>query len=199
MPFKNFTSEVLTSSDVDTYLMRQGVMTFATSAARDSALSGVLDEGMVAFLEDTDSLTYYTGSAWRTWTSGAISYSPTITASGGSFAVGNGTLTGTYRYAGGLTFAQATLTWGSAGTNVGSGNWQVSLPVTATTGPEGGRLIVNDGGTAFYQAGIYYASSTLAVGLFGSTTANQFSSGTTPVATPSSGDTWVWSLHFTPA
>lgn len=63
--FKDFAAgDVLTAADVDNYLMRQTVMTFADASARDSALSGVLDEGMVAYLEDTNRFTYYDGSTW---------------------------------------------------------------------------------------------------------------------------------------
>jgi len=64
--YRDFTAgAVLTADQVDGYLMRQSVMTFADASARDTALSGVLDEGMHAYLEDTDLLTFYTGSAWR--------------------------------------------------------------------------------------------------------------------------------------
>jgi len=63
--FKDWAAgDVLTAADVDGYLMRQTAMTFADASARDTALSGVLDEGMVAYLEDTDRFTFYTGSAW---------------------------------------------------------------------------------------------------------------------------------------
>jgi hypothetical protein len=63
--FKDWSpGDVLTAADVDGYLMRQTVMTFADASARDTALSGVLDEGMVAYLEDTNAITVYNGSAW---------------------------------------------------------------------------------------------------------------------------------------
>jgi hypothetical protein len=39
-------------------------MVFASSSARDTALSSAKSEGMFAFLKDTDSLTYYDGSSW---------------------------------------------------------------------------------------------------------------------------------------
>ena len=54
--FKPFTAaSVLTSSDVNNYLMEQSVMFFATTAARDAALSGAaLKEGMVAFIGSND-------------------------------------------------------------------------------------------------------------------------------------------------
>jgi len=64
--FKDWTAgDVLTAADVDGYLMRQTVMTFADASARDTALSGVLDEGMMAYLEDTNVTTYYDGSSWE--------------------------------------------------------------------------------------------------------------------------------------
>lgn len=64
--FKDFASgAILTAGDVDNYLMRQTVMTFADASARDTALSAVLDEGMTAYLEDTDTVTVYDGSAWN--------------------------------------------------------------------------------------------------------------------------------------
>jgi hypothetical protein len=64
--FKDFASgAILTAGDVDNYLMRQTVMTFANASARDTALSAVLDEGMVAYLEDTDAVTVYDGSSWN--------------------------------------------------------------------------------------------------------------------------------------
>jgi hypothetical protein len=63
--FKDFAAgDILTAADVDGYLMRQTVMTFADASARDTALSGVLDEGMAAYEEDTDRIKVYDGSNW---------------------------------------------------------------------------------------------------------------------------------------
>jgi hypothetical protein len=58
------TGDVLTAAQVNTYLMQQTVMVFASSAARTSALSGVLAEGMVSYLQDTNTLEVYDGAAW---------------------------------------------------------------------------------------------------------------------------------------
>jgi len=58
------TGDVLTSSQVNTYLMQQSIMVFASSAARTSALSGVLAEGMYSYLTDTNSTEYYDGASW---------------------------------------------------------------------------------------------------------------------------------------
>ena len=61
--FKDFTTgEVLTAADVDGYLM-QGVLVFASAAARDAAITSP-QEGQFAFLKDTNTTMYYTGSAW---------------------------------------------------------------------------------------------------------------------------------------
>jgi hypothetical protein len=58
------TGEVLTAANVNTYLMNQAVMTFATAAARTTALSGVLAEGMVSYRTDAKIIEYYNGTAW---------------------------------------------------------------------------------------------------------------------------------------
>ena len=58
------TGDVLTAAQVNTYLNEQTVMVFASSAARTSALSGVLAEGMVSYLQDTNVVEVYNGSAW---------------------------------------------------------------------------------------------------------------------------------------
>jgi len=65
MPFIDFTpGQVLTADQVD-ILMRQSVMVFDDSAARDSALSAVLAEGMLAYTKDDNVISKYTGSAWE--------------------------------------------------------------------------------------------------------------------------------------
>ena len=60
------TGDVLTAAQVNTYLQEQTVMVFASAAARTTALSGVLAEGMMSYLTDTDLIQYYNGSAWTT-------------------------------------------------------------------------------------------------------------------------------------
>lgn len=63
--FKNFAAgQVLTAQEVDEYLMQQSVMRFANAAARTTALSGVLAEGMISYLDDTNAVEKYDGSAW---------------------------------------------------------------------------------------------------------------------------------------
>ena len=55
--------EVLTAANVQTYLMDQAIPVFASSTARDAAITSP-SEGQHCFLKDTDALQYYTGSAW---------------------------------------------------------------------------------------------------------------------------------------
>lgn len=66
------TGDVLTAAQVNTYLQEQVVMVFANAAARTTALSSVLAEGMVSYLKDTDALEIYSGSAWVGYGSGDI-------------------------------------------------------------------------------------------------------------------------------
>jgi hypothetical protein len=60
---KTFTTgEVLTAADVNGYLM-QGVLVFASSAARAAAITSP-QEGQYSYLKDTNATEYYDGSAW---------------------------------------------------------------------------------------------------------------------------------------
>ena len=59
------TGDVLTASDVNTYLMEQSIMVFATETTRDAAITSPTD-GMFAYTTTTpaDTLAYYNGAAW---------------------------------------------------------------------------------------------------------------------------------------
>ena len=58
------TGDVLTASDVNTYLQQQTVMVFDDAAARTTALTGVVSEGMVSYLKSTNAVEVYDGSNW---------------------------------------------------------------------------------------------------------------------------------------
>ena len=60
------TGEVLTAANVNNYLMNQTVMVFASAAARTTALSGVLAEGMISYRSDAKVLEIYNGTTWMT-------------------------------------------------------------------------------------------------------------------------------------
>lgn len=63
MAYKNFVPDVLSSSEVQTYLMDQSVITFANTAARSAAITSPT-EGMVTYLQDVDELEVWNGSSW---------------------------------------------------------------------------------------------------------------------------------------
>jgi len=86
--YKLFVSgDVLTAAQVNTYLNEQTVMVFATSAARTSALSAVLAEGMMSYLQDSNTVYYYDGAAWNALASGDI----TAITAGNGISVTSGT------------------------------------------------------------------------------------------------------------
>lgn len=65
---RNFGTEVLTSANVNGYLMQQSVMVFADAATRTAqfAAQGVTaSAGMLSYRTDIGSLEIYTGATWR--------------------------------------------------------------------------------------------------------------------------------------
>ena len=87
--FKTFTvGEILTSGDTNGYLM-QGVLVFASSAARASAITSP-QEGQYSYLKDTDALEYYSGSAWTGAPVGDITAITTAAGSGLSGGASSG-------------------------------------------------------------------------------------------------------------
>lgn len=67
--------DTLTAAAVNTYLMDQTIMRFATTTARDAAFGGgtkpTLAEGMFCYIDADNKLYFYTGSAWQEFASGA--------------------------------------------------------------------------------------------------------------------------------
>ena len=83
--FKTFTTgEVLTAANVNGYLM-QGILVFASAAARDSAITSP-QEGQACYLKDTDAVQTYSGSAWTAV--GGASGGMTLINSGGTSLTG---------------------------------------------------------------------------------------------------------------
>lgn len=126
--------DVLTAADLEDYTVKQSVMRFASAAARDSALTSVLTEGMVAYLKDVDQTTIYSGSAWENvaQTGAWRSWTPTLTASTTNPTLGtNSTAAGIYVKLGRLIVAQFAIQFGTSGTAAGSGAYRISLPVAA--------------------------------------------------------------------
>jgi hypothetical protein len=57
--------EVLTASNVMNYLQDQAVMNFAGTAARGSAIGTAVQEGMVTYQNDSNTMTVYDGANWQ--------------------------------------------------------------------------------------------------------------------------------------
>jgi len=65
--FKVFAvGEVLTAADVNDYLMEQSIGIFASSTTRDAQITSPI-EGQFAYLADSNTLTYYSGSSWASY------------------------------------------------------------------------------------------------------------------------------------
>ena len=78
--------DVLTAAQVQTFLQDQAVMRFADSSARTTGLGTAVAEGMVSYLQDTDAVEVYDGSAW-VGLGGGFTASTAITATDASWSV----------------------------------------------------------------------------------------------------------------
>jgi hypothetical protein len=103
------TGDVLTAAQVNTYLMQQTVMVFADASARTTALSGVLAEGMLSYLQDTNKVYVYDGSAWLD----VSSEIPSQTGNSGKYLTTDGTNASWATVSGGgMTLIQETVASG---------------------------------------------------------------------------------------
>lgn len=130
-------SEVVEATDFQNYLQDQVVQVYAGTAARATALGTAVSEGMVSYLSDTNTLQYYSGSAWVDvsspgditevtagtgltggGTSGAVTLNVNYAAVGsavlaspnitGTATLANGTVTGNFIVSGTATFSANT-------------------------------------------------------------------------------------------
>ena len=80
--YKEFVAgEILDEDEINDFLM-QGVLVFAGTAARGSAITSPV-EGQFAFLKDSDALTFYNGTAWAALESGLKTADFLVIAGGG--------------------------------------------------------------------------------------------------------------------
>jgi hypothetical protein len=89
-------------------------------------------------------------------------YTPTITADGGGFSLGNGVASGRYKQIGKTVFFHAKFIYGST-TSPGSGHWNFSLPVTAQNPNYNFSASILDDGASWYGGignGNYTGSTT---------------------------------------
>ena len=131
--------EVLTASDLNSYLMDQAVVVFATTTDRDTAITSPTD-GMVVYVTASEALFVYEAgwvqydTTWKSWT-------PTWT------NVTKGTSpTETYVYLriGKMVVAHGSLTFGTGSPAV-SGSVTVTMPVASST-----SSVSTTAGTAFF-------------------------------------------------
>lgn len=91
--YKTFTAgSILTATEVNTYLNEQSVMRFATTAARDAAITAP-SEGMQVYIDDRNSLMFYDGSAWRDASSQLRMHGVVATRASGTVNITNATTT----------------------------------------------------------------------------------------------------------
>ena len=143
------TGDVLTAAQVQYYLQNQTIMFFADAAARDAALTGVVVEGMFAYLADTNSTVFYNGTAWEgigDVTNGTLT-SPketvVLVGTGAATTVDIDTLTGSVE----VITANATANWT---TNV-RGSSTTTLNSTMAVGEQISVVLVSpNGATAYY-------------------------------------------------
>lgn len=73
-------AEVLTATNVQSYLMDQAVQVYAGTAARGSAIGTATTEGMVSYLADSDRVQVALGTAtWQDISPGLVAVAPTST------------------------------------------------------------------------------------------------------------------------
>jgi len=188
---KIFTAgDVLTASDVQSYLQDQAVMVFAGTAARSSAIA-TPSEGMVTITTDTDELQYYNGTSFVSGLPfGAYtSYTPTIT----GVTITGGTSLFAFCQIGKTVHVRGSFTLGASSAITGA--ITVTTPVTASSSAPNviGTAIFIDAGTAAYN-GMVRLPTTTVLNINPINTAGTFALST--VTSSSNPFTWVSTDSF---
>lgn len=144
--------DILTAGQVNTYLNEQSVMVFATTAARDAALTSVLAEGMVCYVEDlvggVAGMCAYDGSAWQILWSEWVDYTPTfdtgVTVGDGTYQVARYAYVAPRQYKLEILFLLGS-------TSAITGQVELAMPIQIANGRASGSLHVT-----LYNAGTAY-------------------------------------------
>lgn len=145
--FRTFAAgEVLTASNVNTYLMQQSVQNYAGTAARSSAVTSP-SEGMISYLQDTDQLAYYDGSSWVT----APGARPLLIAPEERVNITSSTASGTVT----INAATDSVTYYTSNASANftvnlRGNASLSMNNTLSTGESVTTVFLNTNGTTAY-------------------------------------------------
>lgn len=179
------TNELLTASDVNTYLSRQ-VIVICTSGTRP----GSPIEGQHCYETDTNAIAKYNGSGWEYVSSSRTLYTPSLTGSTTDPTLGTGSVRfGWYTFAPGPSVHfNFFIKFGSSGVSAGSGNYNVSLPVASASPYASGHCAVGsvqyaDNSTGAFQPGSLFVPN-------GSSTAGLV--GAAPVTNSSP---WTWAAN----
>jgi hypothetical protein len=141
-------NQILTAAHVDG-VVRQSTMYFATVAARNSALSGSLEEGMRCYVAENDTLYFYNGTRWVEEGSEWLSYSPAWA----NLTVGSSSTLAYRRYEYNAIHCVGQITLAS-GFSIGGAVSQ-TIPDSRTTGAFGAI-----GGALYSDAGVIYLGTT---------------------------------------
>ncbi|MBK6556159.1 MAG: hypothetical protein IPG16_02735 [Comamonadaceae bacterium] len=170
-----------------------------TSGTRPAAPSA----GALIYESDTKAYGVWNGVAWSMWDTTDQAYTPTWTVDAGTApSLGNGTLTGTYRRAGGNITAQIKLVSGTTTTYSDSGGnnrvFLFALPVTAADY----TLISGQGRTSYGSTTtLWYALgwSSSKVGMSTAAAAGAAVGSNYPAIPPAAtaGTTWSLRVHYT--
>lgn len=155
MGYKLWTSgELLTSTDVNTYLMKQAVIS-TTSGSKPSSPT----DGMLVFETDTERYVMWnaTSGSWRILGQTITgTYTPTLTAAttNPTLGTGGGQNARFTLWGGNWCTFRGTIAFGTSGTNAGSGQYFIALPFQVNSNITGG--VATNGSGVIRCAGTLY-------------------------------------------
>ena len=191
MPRKTFVAGTLaTASDVNTYLMNQSVMVFATAAARNTAIP-TPTEGMLTYQSSNDHLTVYTGADWIPFDTTWNTYTPTLN----NVTLGSGyTLSAAYAVIGKTVIVQFYFALGATSAITGDVNF--SLPINQASSNRSasvGTCVITDSSPSTRYSGAVLLSGTPGNAFF--RVINSAGTYATQVALSSSVPIAVWAVN----